>query len=161
MVYYVQHMLAALPTATDYTSKKVLISGSGNVAQYAALKVIELGGNVLSLSDSKGALIAKDAKGFTVEDISSIANIKLSRGYLTDFVQSEAGARFEYHEGKRPWALVDGIDIALPSATQNEVSGEEAEALVKAGVKVVAEGSNMVGPIFVPCGKSERDLYSL
>jgi glutamate dehydrogenase (NADP+) len=144
LVYYVNHMLSNLPTPIDYTGLRVLISGSGNVAQYAALKVIELGGNVLSLSDSRGALIARDTKGFTIDDISSIANIKLARGYLTDFVQTgDANSRFEYHEGKRPWTLVDRADIALPSATQNEVSEDEARALVNAGVKVVAEGSNM------------------
>jgi len=144
LVYYVGHMLDQLHVPTTYAGKKVLISGSGNVAQYAALKVIELGGSVMSLSDSKGALIAKDAKGFSVEDISQIANIKLARKYLTDFVQSEnVTERFEYHEGKRPWTLLHKADIALPSATQNEVSKEEAEALVVAGVKIVAEGSNM------------------
>ncbi|KAG9044700.1 hypothetical protein FS837_007676, partial [Tulasnella sp. UAMH 9824] len=144
LVYYVGHMLAQLPTPPDYNGKRVLISGSGNVAQYAALKVIELGGTVLSLSDSKGALIAKDAKGFTVDDISNIANIKLERKYLVDYVQSgNVAERFEYHEGRRPWTLVDKVDIALPSATQNEVSKEEAEALVNAGCKIVAEGSNM------------------
>jgi glutamate dehydrogenase (NADP+) len=144
LVYYVGHMLAQLPQPTDYNGKRVLISGSGNVAQYAALKVIELGGSVLSLSDSKGALIAKDAKGFTVDDISAIANIKLERKYLVDYVQSgNVAERFEYHEGARPWTLVDKVDIALPSATQNEVSKEEAQALVAAGCKVVAEGSNM------------------
>jgi glutamate dehydrogenase (NADP+) len=144
LVYYVNHMLEALPIPTSYQGTRVLISGSGNVAQYAALKVIELGGHVLSLSDSRGALIARDTKGFSVEDISAIADIKLSRGFLTDFVKNSAvGDRFEYHEGQRPWTLVPNADIALPSATQNEVSGDEAKALVAAGVRIVAEGSNM------------------
>ncbi|KAG8966850.1 hypothetical protein FRC03_011264 [Tulasnella sp. 419] len=144
LVYYVEHMLQNLATPSNFNGLRVLISGSGNVAQYAALKVIELGGNVLSLSDSRGALIARDTKGFTVDDISAIANIKLARGYLTDFVQTgDANNRFEYHEGKRPWTLVDRADIALPSATQNEVSEDEARALINAGVRIVAEGSNM------------------
>lgn len=100
LVYYVGHMLSQLATATDFAGKRVLVSGSGNVAQYAALKVIELGGSVLSLSDSKGALIAKDAKGFSVDDIAAIANIKLDRKYLVDFVQTgNVAERFEYHEG--------------------------------------------------------------
>jgi len=138
-------MLQALPTPITYQGLKVLISGSGNVAQYAALKVLELGGTVLTLSDSKGAIVAKDGKGFTGEDIATIANLKLAHGSLTDFVQSgNVAERFEYHDGKRPWTLVAQADIALPSATQNEVSEEEAKALVKAGVKIVAEGSNMV-----------------
>jgi len=144
LVYYVGHMLQALPTPTTYEGKRVLISGSGNVAQYAALKVMELGGHVMSLSDSKGCMMAKEEKGFTVEDISAIANIKLERKYLVDYVQTgNCAERFEYHEGKRPWCLCEKVDIALPCATQNEVSKEEAEALVKAGCRVVAEGSNM------------------
>jgi glutamate dehydrogenase (NADP+) len=138
-------MLEQLPNPTNYQGKRVLISGSGNVAQYAALKVMELGGTVLSLSDSRGCLIATDEKGFTVDDIAAIANIKLAHKSLQDFHQntSDCQQRMQYHEGKRPWTLVDRVDIALPSATQNEVSGDEARALIKAGCLVVAEGSNM------------------
>jgi len=145
LVYFVSHMLKQLPTSTDWVGKKVLVSGAGNVAQYAALKVIELGGHVLSLSDSKGALISKDhAKGFSIQDVSIIGNLKLKHKYLHDFVQqADVAERFEYHEGKRPWTLVDKVDIALPSATQNEVSEEEAKALIAAGCKILAEGSNM------------------
>ena len=130
---------------TKFQKARVILSGSGNVAQYAALKLIELGSTVLSLSDSTGALIAKDAeKGFTVEDISAIASLKIKHAPLTEFVQLSGNeSKFTWHAGARPWALVDNVDIALPCATQNEVSGEEAEALLKAGVKIVAEGSNM------------------
>jgi len=142
LVYYVSHMLSHLPN-TSFTSAKVLISGSGNVAQYAAIKIIELGGIVLSLSDSKGALISTDEKGFTKADVSTIADLKLTHGTLAEFFQTQSKGKFEWHEGKRPWTLIRASDIALPCATQNEVSGEEAEALVKAGVKIVAEGSNM------------------
>jgi len=143
LIYYLEHMLAKAPTPTSLKDAKVLISGSGNVAQYAALKVLELGGNVLSLSDSKGSLVAVDGKGFNKQDIEAIAQIKLSRAYLTDFVSTAEKGRFEYHAGKRPWTLVESADIALPSATQNEVSGEEAKALLASGVKFIAEGSNM------------------
>lgn len=140
LIYYVEQMLTAHPTLKSFEGARVLISGSGNVAQYAALKVISLGAVVLSLSDSHGALIAKDeAKGFTPDDISNIATLKLKRQALTSF---DAGEKFAWHEGARPWTLVKA-DIALPCATQNEVSGEEAEALVKAGTRLVAEGSNM------------------
>ncbi|KAK4685152.1 hypothetical protein P7C73_g5004, partial [Tremellales sp. Uapishka_1] len=125
---------------TDWKGKKVLISGAGNVAQYAALKVIELGGTVLSLSDSNGALVATGAEGFTPDDIASIATIKLARKALTAF---DAGSKFKWHEGARPWTLVEKADIALPSASQNELNGDEAKALIKAGVRYVAEGSNM------------------
>lgn len=122
---------------TDWKGKKVLISGAGNVAQYAALKVIELGGTVISLSDSTGALI--NESGFSPKDIEDIATIKLERKALTQFT----GSSVKYHEGKRPWTLVKAADVALPCATQNEVSEEEAKYLVKIGVKYVAEGSNM------------------
>jgi len=166
LVYYVGHMLEALPTPTNYTGKRVLISGSGNVAQYAALKVMELGGIVLSLSDSQGCLIATDEKGFTVDDIAAIANIKLARKSLKDHHQNDSSCqqRMQYHEGKRPWTLVDKVDIALPSATQNEVSGEEAQALIKAGCMIVAEGSNMGSTqeaidVFEACRESGNGLW--
>lgn len=122
---------------------RVLISGSGNVAQYAALKVIELGAKVLSLSDSKGAILPTSESGFTAADIAKIAELKLRGGALEELVQAEPSL-YTYHAGKRPWTLVEQCDIALPCATQNEVSGEEAEALIKAGARIVAEGSNMV-----------------
>ena len=122
---------------------RVLISGSGNVAQYAALKVIELGAKVLSLSDSKGAILPTAESGFTAADIAKIAELKLRGGALEELVQAEPSL-YTYHAGKRPWTLVEQCDIALPCATQNEVSGEEAEALIKAGARIVAEGSNMV-----------------
>jgi glutamate dehydrogenase (NADP+) len=144
LVYYVEHMLRDLDNTT-FSGKRVLISGSGNVAQYAALKVIELGGTVLSLSDSTGSLIATTEEGFHPSDVEAIATVKLNRQPLTAFVESDKSAksRFKWHDGKRPWTLVDKVDVALPSATQNEVSKEEAEALIKAGARYIAEGSNM------------------
>lgn len=140
LVYYVQHMINyASGGKESFQGKRVAISGSGNVAQYAALKVIELGGTVVSLSDSKGALIATDANGFTTDVIETIANIKLNRQALTEF----SDAKYKYIEGARPWIHVGKVDVALPSATQNEVSEEEAKALIEAGCKFIAEGSNM------------------
>ncbi|PRT56576.1 NADP-specific glutamate dehydrogenase [Wickerhamiella sorbophila] len=142
LVYYVEKMIDyATDGKENFTGKKVLVSGSGNVAQYAALKVIQLGGSVLSLSDSKGSFISKNGKSFTAEDINKVAEVKLARKELK--VLASEFPDFEYHEGKRPWTLVKQVDVALPCATQNEVSGEEAEYLVKAGCKYVAEGSNM------------------
>ncbi|KAG7548999.1 hypothetical protein FFLO_03112 [Filobasidium floriforme] len=138
-VYFLESMLRDMDH-TDFKGKRVLISGSGNVAQYAAYKVIELGGKVLSLSDSTGSLISTNDTGFTVKDVAEIANLKLERKALTAF--SNTG-KFEWHEDKRPWTLVNRADVAIPSATQNEVSKEEAQALVKAGVRYIAEGSNM------------------
>jgi glutamate dehydrogenase (NADP+) len=140
LVYYVEHMINYASGGKEtFEGKKVAISGSGNVAQYAALKVIELGGIVVSLSDSKGALVATDGKGFTPEDINKIAALKVERKALTAF----EGHSYTYHEGARPWVHVGKIDVALPSATQNEVSEDEAKALIDAGAKFIAEGSNM------------------
>ena len=126
----------------SFSGKRVALSGSGNVAQYAALKVIELGGHVLSLSDSKGSLMSTSATGFTPADIAAIGALKLTHGYLPTF-HATAADRFTWHAGARPWTLVQKIDVALPCATQNEVSGEEALHLIKAGATFVAEGSNM------------------
>jgi glutamate dehydrogenase (NADP+) len=125
--------------------KRVAISGAGNVAQYAALKVIELGGKVISLSDSKGALIATGEDGFSETDVELIAQLKLDRGYLTDLYAANSSfpARFKYLPGKRPWSYVENVDIALPSATQNEVSNKQANDLIRKGCKILAEGSNM------------------
>lgn len=125
-----------------FKGKRVAVSGSGNVAQYAALKAIELGATIVSLSDSKGALIAQGESSITPQLIEEIAKLKVARGSLADF-KAASEHKVKYHEGVRPWKAVGKIDVALPSATQNEVSGEEAEALVKAGCKFIAEGSNM------------------
>jgi glutamate dehydrogenase (NADP+) len=127
-----------------FKGKRVAISGSGNVAQYAGHKVIELGGTVISLSDSKGSLIATGEKGFSDELIDTIAKLKVERKALSEIAQSEeVKSDFKYIDGARPWVHVGKLDVALPSATQNEVSGEEAEKLVEAGAKFIAEGSNM------------------
>ena len=129
----------------SFEGKRVAISGSGNVAQYAALKAIELGATIISLSDSKGSLIATDEKGITPELITIIADLKVKRKQLSELAESsEYKSKFEYKpDGARPWVHVEKVDVALPSATQNEVSGEEAEKLVAAGCKFIAEGSNM------------------
>jgi len=139
LVYFVTEMLKDIES-TDWKGKRVLISGAGNVAQYAALKVLELGGVVLSLSDSTGALVASGADGFSATDVEEIAKIKLDRQSLTAF---NAKNKFKWFAGARPWTLFEKADIALPCASQNELNGEEAKALLAAGVKYVAEGSNM------------------
>jgi glutamate dehydrogenase (NADP+) len=123
----------------SFKGKKVAISGSGNVAQYAALKAIELGATVVSLSDSKGSLIAPEGSSFSPDDIMEIASLKLKHKALTAFSH---GGKFKYIDGARPWTHVK-VDVALPCATQNEVSKEEAEALIASGARFIAEGSNM------------------
>ncbi|KAM0285124.1 hypothetical protein ACHAQH_001552 [Verticillium albo-atrum] len=139
LVYYVDHMLQYAGKG-GFAGKRVAISGSGNVAQYAALKCIELGATVVSLSDSQGCLVAEGDAAFTPEQIEAIAALKLERKPLTAFDHKGA---FMYIKGARPWTHVGKVDVALPSATQNEVSKEEAEALIANGVLAIAEGSNM------------------
>ncbi|KAH8693164.1 putative Glutamate/Leucine/Phenylalanine/Valine dehydrogenase [Talaromyces proteolyticus] len=146
LVYYVQHMIKyASQGKESFAGKRVVVSGSGNVAQYAALKVIELGGTVVSLSDSKGSLVVPESVvgGFTPEQIHEVAALKVERKQLNSIVSAESFSKFKYIEGARPWVHVGKVDVALPCATQNEVSGEEAQALIDAGVKFIAEGSNM------------------
>jgi len=137
----------------SFKGKRVAVSGSGNVAQYAALKAIELGATVVSLSDSKGALIAKEGHAITVDDVAQIAQIKVERKYLADIATTESfHAKYRYVPGARPWTHVT-VDVALPSATQNEVSGDEAKYLIEQGTKFVAEGSNM------GCTQAAIDLF--
>ncbi|KAK9372427.1 Glutamate/Leucine/Phenylalanine/Valine dehydrogenase-domain-containing protein [Lipomyces chichibuensis] len=145
LIYYVEKMIDYVNPGDSLAGKTVAISGSGNVAQFAALKVIELGGKVVSLSDSKGAyvLASSESEGFTQEEISQIANIKLLHQELATLDTKFKPGKFNYISGARPWTHVGAVDIALPCATQNEVSGEEAYALVAAGCQFVAEGSNM------------------
>lgn len=142
LIYYVEHMINHVEQATNgFKGKKCVISGSGNVAQYAALKILELGGTVLTLSDSKGSLVSKDGKGFTAEMIEKIAEIKYNRGELESY--GNASGALEWHSGARPWKLVSKYDVALPCATQNELNEDEAKAALSAGCRYVAEGSNM------------------
>lgn len=128
----------------SFSGKKVAVSGSGNVAQYAALKAIELGATVVSLSDSKGTLVATDEKSITPEEIAVVQKLKVDRKQLSEIASTDSfKSKFRYVEGARPWLEVGKVDVALPCATQNEVSGEEGEGLIKAGAKFIAEGSNM------------------
>ncbi|EGV64517.1 NADP-dependent glutamate dehydrogenase [Yamadazyma tenuis] len=147
VVYYVEKMIEKATNGKEtFKGKRVAISGSGNVAQYAALKVIELGGIVVSLSDSKGAIISKN--GITPEQVEAIADAKIKFKSLEEIIGESVSAfsgsnSVEYKAGARPWVHAGAVDIALPSATQNEVSAEEAKALIAAGCKFIAEGSNM------------------
>lgn len=120
------------------TGKNVLISGSGNVAQYAAEKVIELGGKVLSFSDSNGTITK--STGFTQAEVEQVMHLKnKKRGRCAELANSE----ITFHDGKRPWGLFKSVDFALPCATQNEIETGDAESLVAAGCSAVFEGANM------------------
>ncbi|KAG7813108.1 hypothetical protein KL921_000654 [Ogataea angusta] len=145
LVYYVEKMIEKATNGKEsFAGKRVAISGSGNVAQYAALKVIELGGTVVSLSDSKGCIICQS--GITKEHIEAIIEAKVKFLSLKDIIGEYSAFEttpVQYIDGARPWVHVGKVDVALPCATQNEVSGEEAKALVAVGCKYLAEGSNM------------------
>tara|TARA_B100000795_G_scaffold98713_1_gene72503 strand:+ start:12040 stop:13395 length:1356 start_codon:yes stop_codon:yes gene_type:complete len=135
-VYFAQNML--LRKEDSFEGKKVIISGSGNVAQYAAEKAIELGATVLTLSDSQGYI--HDADGIDSEKLKHVMFIKNEkRGRISEYVAKYPNAKFV--AGERPWSVK--CDIALPCATQNELNGDEAKALIKNGCMCVSEGANM------------------
>ncbi len=134
-VYMMEDMLTR--NKNGYIGKKCLVSGSGNVAQYAAEKLIQLGAKVLTLSDSDGFIYDKD--GLTQEKLAQIMEIKnVKRGRIEEAAKTIGS---EYHAGQRPWSVP--CDLAFPCATQNEISGDEAKLLLKNGCIGVAEGANM------------------
>ncbi len=133
LCYFVAEMLK--DKGEDFKGKTIVISGSGNVAIYAAEKATELGGKVVTLSDSSGYVY--DANGIDVELAKQIKFEQ--RGRISAYAEAVDGA--VYHAGKRPWE--EACDIALPCATQNELELEEAKVLVANGCRYVAEGANM------------------
>ena len=135
-VYFLLSMLETRGISIE--GKSVLISGSGNVAQYAAEKCIQLGAKVLTLSDSDGYIY--DPDGIDREKLDYVMELKnIERGRIKEYADEYPNA--VYHAGQRPWG--EKADIALPCATQNEINGEEAQMLVANGVIAVAEGANM------------------
>lgn len=135
-VYFLLNMLAT--KGIDIKGKRVAISGSGNVATYTAEKLLQLGAKVVSLSDSDGTVVIPD--GITEEQLKFVFELKnIYRGRIREFAEEY---NLPYYAGQRPWTLVQ-CDIALPSATQNELNGEEARALLKGGCFAVSEGANM------------------
>ena len=134
LVYFLDNMLKVNNDSLD--GKTVLVSGAGNVAQYAAEKALQLGGKVITFSDSQGTLVDED--GFTQEKIDWVKAQKDARKPLSDYVAKFGG---QWLEGQKPWQFK--ADVALPCATQNEVDENDAKALVELGVKYVAEGANM------------------
>jgi glutamate dehydrogenase (NADP+) len=135
-VYFLSHMLAT--RGETLQGKTVLISGSGNVAQYTAEKVLQLGGKVLTMSDSNGYIY--DPDGIDRQKLDYIMELKnIYRGRIKEYVEQYPTAK--YVEGARPWG--EKADIACPSATQNEITGEDAKRLVANGVIAVSEGANM------------------
>jgi glutamate dehydrogenase (NADP+) len=135
-VYFAKEMLAT--KGDSFNGKIVAVSGSGNVAQYACEKATHLGAKVVTLSDSEGYIY--DADGIDAEKLAFVMELKnVRRGRISEYANVYSSAKFI--AGKRPWEVK--ADIALPCATQNELNGEEAKALVSNGVICVAEGANM------------------
>ena len=135
-VYFTKNMLAT--QGKSLKDKTVVISGSGNVAQFACEKVIQEGGKVVTMSDSSGYI--HDADGFDTEKLEFIKTLKnIQRGRISEYTKAFPKASF--HADKRPWSVK--CDIALPCATQNELNGDDAKSLVSNGVVAVAEGANM------------------
>ena len=134
--YFAEAMLAT--KGDSYEGKTVAISGSGNVAQFAAQKALQLGAKVVTMSDSNGSIY--DPDGINEEKLAYIMELKnIFRGRIREYVQKYPTA--QYFEGKRPWSVK--CDIAMPCATQNELNEEEAKTLLANGCICVAEGANM------------------
>jgi len=138
-VYFAQEMLKT--RGRSFEGLRVSVSGSGNVAQYAVEKAMQLGARVVTVSDSSGTVI--DEAGFTPDKLAVLMDVKNHRyGRVSDYAQ-RAGAHFE--AGKRPWHVP--VDVALPCATQNELDARDAATLIGNGVLCVAEGANMPATI--------------
>ena len=152
--YFAQDMLAT--KGKSFEGQTVLVSGSGNVAQFAAQKAMRLGAKVVSLSDSNGSIY--DPEGFTEEKLAYVFQLKnVRRGRIKEYVSQYPNAK--YLENQRPWSIP--CDIALPCATQNEIEAADAEMLVKNGCYCIAEGANMpTTPEAIAIIQKARLLYS-
>ncbi|OQA33767.1 MAG: NADP-specific glutamate dehydrogenase [Betaproteobacteria bacterium ADurb.Bin341] len=134
-VYMAEEMLNG--RGTSFEGKRVVVSGSGNVAQYSIEKAMELGAKVVACSDSSGTVV--DEAGFTTAKLAELMEIKnVKRGRVEEYAKK---FKLKYEAGKTPWYVP--CDIALPSATQNELNGKDAKTLIKNGCICVAEGANM------------------
>ena len=135
-VYFADKMLQM--KSDSFKGKKVVISGSGNVAQYAAEKTTQLGGKVITLSDSSGYILDHD--GIDESKLAFVMNLKnLKRGRISEYVNTYPNTK--YVANKTPWEVK--CDVALPCATQNELNGSDADLLLKNGCICVSEGANM------------------
>ena len=137
-VYFAENMLAT--KKDNFKGKICAVSGSGNVASYAAKKLITLGAKVVTLSDRSGAIYAKN--GLSISDLKTIMDLKsIRRGELSEIAKELKGVKF--FQGVNVWQLPSKVDCAFPCARQNELNGEDAAYLLKHGCKLVAEGANM------------------
>ena len=137
-VYFAANMLAMRGDTLE--GKRCVVSGSGNVATYAAEKLMQLGAKVLTLSDRSGAIYAKD--GITPKMLKDVMRLKtVDRGELADFAKKTKAVKF--FKGANSWQLADEVDCAFPCARQNELNGKDAAYLLKHGCTLVGEGANM------------------
>ena len=137
-VYFASNMLAMRGDTLE--GKRCVVSGSGNVATYAAEKLMQLGAKVLTLSDRSGAIYAKD--GITPKMLKDVMRLKtVTRGELADFAKKTKAVKF--FKGANSWQLADKVDCAFPCARQNELNGKDAAYLLKHGCVLVGEGANM------------------
>ncbi len=152
--YFAESMLAT--RGDSFKGKNVVISGSGNVAQYAAQKAIALGAKVLTLSDSNGYIY--DPDGIDEKKLEYVFELKnVIRGRIKEYVEQYPTA--QYFPNERPWGVK--CDIAMPCATQNEINGEDAKKLLANGCKCVAEGANMPStPEAIAAFQAAKILYS-
>ena len=135
-VYFAENMLQT--KGDSFKGKTVVVSGSGNVAQYATEKATQLGAKVVTLSDSSGYILDKD--GIDADKLAYVMDLKnVKRGRISEYVNKYPNAVF--FKGEKPWSV--SCDVALPCATQNELNGEHAKQLVENGCICVAEGANM------------------
>lgn len=136
LIYFAENMLAV--KGDNLKGKVCVVSGSGNVAQYAVEKLIQLGAKPVTLSDSNGYIY--DPDGITQEKLEFVKELKnVKRGRIKEYAEKYTSAK--YVEGEKPWGVK--CDCAFPCATQNELNGEAAKTLLANGVKLVAEGANM------------------
>ena len=152
--YFAQAMLAT--RGDSLSGKTVAISGSGNVAQYAAQKCLQLGAKVVTMSDSNGCIY--DPEGIDEEKLAYIMQLKnIFRGRIKEYVEKYPSA--QYFDRQRPWSVK--CDVAMPCATQNELNGDEAKTLLSNGCMCVAEGANMpCTPEAIEAFQSAKILYS-
>lgn len=153
-VYFAENMLNHIKDSVK--GKTVVISGSGNVAQFAAEKCIQLSAKVVSLSDSSGSI--HDSEGITIEKLNFVMDLKNNRrGRIHEYVIKYPKA--EFHKNKTPWELP--CDIALPCATQNELNLKDADILIKNGCICISEGANMpCTPEAIAAFKKHKLLYA-
>ena len=154
LVYFTEKMLST--KGNNLKDKIVSISGSGNVAQYACEKCIQLGAKVVTMSDSKGYIY--DSEGINKEKLSWIMNLKnVKRGRIAEYIEKFTSASF--YEGKKPWEVK--VEVALPCATQNELGEEHANLLVQNGCIAVVEGANMpCSPEAIAVFANKKILFS-